>query len=162
VSRVDWAQWAAEHDLSYEASAPRLIGVWYPSHAGWEEHYEDVIGGTMFGLGFWAFHYRAVWRGDSRISLRDRTRVRRPERLNPLMIKLPRPIRPDLAAQDPSKVFRSLGGRLDTVGGRAEWWSAEWLSILRGHRKHHPGTIEGPLASTSAQLAAAPPEVWAA
>jgi hypothetical protein len=119
---IDWLAWASAAGLSYRPDAPDLIGVWFPPNPlGNEEFYEDVVGGTLFGLGFWAFHYRAVGhRGQW-------------ERRNPLMVRPPRPLRPDLMAIDPERLFRTFGGRLDTVGGRAEWWSNEWLAIYRGH-----------------------------
>ena len=142
--------WTSAAGLTYRPEAPDLIGVWFPPNPlGKEEFYEDVVGGALFGLGFWAFHYRAVGHR------------KRWERLNPLMVRLPRTLRPDLAKTDPERVFRKFGGRLDTVAGRAEWWSPEWLAIYRGHMKHSPENIEGPLRSLSAQLAAAPAEVWA-
>ena len=149
ASDIDWLAWTSAAGLSYRSEAPELIGVWFPPNPlGKDEFYEDIVEGTLFGLSFVAFHYRAV-------GVR-----RRWERRNPLMVKLPRTLRSDLAAINPERLFRRFGGRLDTVAGSAEWWSPEWLAIYRGHLKHSPEHIEGPLRSLSAQLAAAPADVW--
>jgi hypothetical protein len=125
-----------------------MVGVWLPRHPkGLREYYNDVVSGTLFGLGFCAFRYWAE------AGVRSR-----PERLHPLFVKLPGTPPPELAVIDPAQAFRKMGGRLNTRGGRAEWRPPDWLLIYRGD--HHASDVEDRVRQLSDQFAALPPGFW--